>query len=285
MLNEQKETLFSQLADGELDSDHANEVLLEVLDDPSSRQELKEMLRLRRSTAAWRSRQPSRPVTVVAERPARSSRGRGAWHLGALAAAACVGGLLVLAGPWAAEHLRGPRPPAHDGKAPGAAAGAEVTPEQMQQVARVFALHESVAGPLAWYAADDQNIRLASARGTEAGHAPIAVLLRLEPAVSGAAARTLVIVCREQQPTVIELPAESPGRAGLRVFLSPRTANGKVDVQFAIAVTGGADWAPSATLSGQRRVGLAETSLGQLSLGENLYSIEAAAWSVQQERN
>jgi hypothetical protein len=206
-------------------------------------------------------------------------------RLGSLAMAACVGGLLVLAGVWAAGGMGRSGRPESPGPGSGSRALAQVSPEQMQQVARVFAFHESVAGPLAWYAADDQNIRVASAQGAEAGHAPIAVLLRLEPAVPGAAARTLLIVCREQQPTVIELPAESPGRAGLRVFLSPRTVSGKVDVQYAIAVTGGADWAPSATLSGQRRVGLAETSLGQLALGERLYSVEAAAWSVQQERN
>jgi hypothetical protein len=285
MMNEPNEILFSQLADGELDSDQANELLLEVLDEPADRENLKEMLRLRQSTRAWRVRQPGRSMVVVAERPQPFRRRRISWRLGSLAVAACVGGLLVLAGVWAAGGRGGPVAPGGMPTGIGSAAVARVTPEQMQQVAKVFALHESVAGPLAWYADDDQNIRLASARGTEAGHEPIAVMLKLESAVPGTPARKLVIVCREEQPTVIELPAESPGRAGLRIFLSPRTVNGKVDVQYAIAVTGESDQGTPASLSGQRRVGLGETSLGQLAMGEKLYNVEATAWAVPQDRN
>jgi len=163
----------------------------------------------------------------------------------------------------------------------------------MRQVAMVFALHESVAGPLAWYAADDETIRLASAGGTEAAQTPIAVLLKLGLAGpdaarstgSGQAARTLVIVCREDRPTVIELPAESPGQAGLRVYLTPRTVNGKVEMQYAIAVDGGEHRVAAASLSGRRRVGLTEISLGQLALGEKVLNVEASAWPMPQERN
>jgi hypothetical protein len=164
-------------------------------------------------------------------------------------------------------------------------AAVRVTPEQMQQVAMVFALHESVAGPLAWYAADDQNIRLASAGETEAGQTPIAVLLKLGPAGSDAAARTLVIVCREDRRAVIELPAESPGRAGLRMYLTPRTVNGTVEMQYAIAVDGDGHQPAVASLAGQRRIGLAETPLGQLAWGDRLLNVEAAAWPLRQERN
>jgi hypothetical protein len=160
-----------------------------------------------------------------------------------------------------------------------------VTPEQMRQVAMVFALHESVAGPLAWYAADDETIRVASARGTEVGQTPIAVLLKLGPAGPDAAVRTLVIVCREDRSSVIELPAESASRAGLRVYLTPRTVNGKVEMQYAIAVDGGEHRVAAASLSGQRRIGLTETSLGQLALGEKVLNVEASAWPLSQERN
>ena len=38
-----------------------------------------------------------------------------------------------------------------------------VTPEQRREIARAFALHESVAGPLSWYAADDSTIQVAPA--------------------------------------------------------------------------------------------------------------------------
>lgn len=287
MMNEHDEILLSQLADGELPGDRANELLLGVLDAPAEREKLKGLLRLRQATVGWRAMQPQRPVMVVSERPQSFHRGRIAWRVSSLAVAACVGGLLVLTGIWAAGWLGktvrtgdqwqvAPRPDAPP-------AVAQVSPEQMQQVAKIFALHESVAGPLAWYAADDQNIRLASARGADAGQQPIGVLLKLESATPGAAARTLIIVCRNDQPAIIELPAESGDRAGLRVYLMPRVINGKVDMQYAIAVDGQSQQGLLASLSGQRRLGLSESPLGQLATGDRVLNIEAAAWAIRQE--
>lgn len=289
MMNEEDEILFSQLADGELSSDQANELLLEVLDVPDQRENLKDMLRLRQLTVDCRNRHPRRPVMVVSQRPRTFRRSRLPWRMGGLAVAACVGALLVLTGIWAAGQLGGPvgtgdqRQMARGTGAPLAAL--QVSAEQMQQVAKVFALHESVAGPLAWYAADDQNIRLASARGTEVSQQPVGVLLRLASATPGATARTLVIVCRNDEPAVIELPAESSDHAGLRVYLTPRTSNGKVDVQYAIAMEGQSQQAPAASLSGERRLGLTELPLGQLAMGDRVLNIEAAAWPMPQERN
>jgi hypothetical protein len=285
MTNEQDDILLSQLADGELPSDQANELLLGVLDAPAEREKLKGFLRLRQATVGWRAMQPRQPVMVVAERPALSlskgpqsyRRGRAAWRVGSLAVAACVGGLLVLAGVWAAGFLSNAR----RSEAPPAVA--QVSAEQMRQIANVFALHESVAGPLAWYAADDRNIRVASAQEADAGQAPIGVLLKLDSATPGMRARTLVIVCRNDQPAVISLPAEPGERSGLRVYLTPRTINGKVDVQYAIAMDGPSPQAPLASLSGQRRLGLADSPLGQLAVGDRVLSVEAAAWPMRQE--
>jgi hypothetical protein len=285
MTNERDEILMSQLADGELSSDEANKLLLSVLDAPAEREKLKALLHLRQTTAGWRTRQPPRPVMVVAERPGAFRRGRTVWRMGSLAAAACIGGLLALAGIWAAGWLGRSHQPGDAVVFDRCFGAPAVTPEQMQQVAMVFALHESVAGPLAWYAADDETIRVASAGGTEAGQTPIAVLLKLGPASPGAAARTLVIVCREDRSAVIELPAESPGRAGLRIYLTPRTVNGKVEMQYAIAVDGGEHRPAVASLAGRRRIGLTETSLGQLALGEKVLNVEASAWPMRQERN
>ena len=295
------EMQMSQLVDGELTSDEANDVLLNVLDDAAGRTRLKQLLHLRRATAGWRTRQPERAV-VILSRPTRRLRvGQGARRLGGIAVAACIGGLLVLAGVWATDLIRGERtpPPVNTVSLYRPAPGAQVTPKQMQQVAEVFALHQAVAGPLAWYAADDQDIRLASARGAEANLTPIAVLLKLDPSGAGATARTLVIVCREQQPAVIELPAESPDQVPLRVYLSPHTVNGKIDMQFAIAMRPGGqqpgdasqgsqgsrgNQGSLASLSGERRIGLTETSLGQLALGERLVNVEASAWPIHQEK-
>ncbi len=286
MMNENDEILFSQLADGELPSDEANDLLLNVLDVPAQREKLKALLRLRQATAGWRAKQPQRPVMIVSERPRTPHNTRG-WRASGLAVAACLGGMLALAGIWAGGWLGKPAHPVNPWQvAPGpdaAPGAAQVSPEQMQQVANIFALHESVAGPLAWYAADDQNIRLASARGTDVSQAPIGVLLKLGSTTPGVAARTLVIVCRNDQPAVIELPPETGGQAGLRVYLTPRTVNGKVDVQYAIALEGLSQQAPLASLSGQRRLGLLEMPLGQLATGERVLNIEAAAWTMRQE--
>jgi hypothetical protein len=322
LIDENDEILMSQLADGELSSDRANEVLLGVLDAPARREKLKAMLTLRQATACWRTRQPHRPVMVVAKRSRGFRHAPIAWRVGAMAAAACIGGLLVLTGIWAAGRLGTPRT---DGQRQTAShtdlppIATQVSLEQMQQVAKVFALHESVAGPLAWYAADDQNIRLASATGADAGQQPIGVLLRLKSAggtgigpvspstgsdrregeetrgqdahaaqthgrdAHATAVRTLVIVCRNDQPAVIELPGGSSDRAGLRLYLTPRTVNGKVDVQYAIAMEGQSQQAPLASLSGQRSLGLANAQLGQLAMGDRVLNIEAAAWPMRQE--
>ena len=296
MTNENDDILMSQLADGELASDRVNDLLLDVLDTPAQREKLKAMLHLRQATVAWRTQQPQRTVVVVSQQRHPHRRWRITRRLSSLAVAACIGGLLVLAGIWASGWLGNPVRPQHqwqvapEPKRPSAVA--QISPEQMQQVAKVFALHESVAGPLAWYAADDQNVRLACATGTEAGQAPIGVLLRLDEAANRSGGRTLVIVCRNDEPAVIELPAESAGRPALRVYLTPRTVNGKVDVRYAIAVDGSSagsppdgqsQQAPLASLSGQRNLGLAESPLGQLAVGDKLLNVEAAAWPMRQE--
>jgi hypothetical protein len=119
------------------------------------------------------------------------------------------------------------------------------------------------------------------------------VLLRLESEVSGAAvssrsgqtSRTIVIVCREDAPTVIELPAEMAGQAGLRVYLAPRAVNGKVEMRYAIAMDGESRQAPAASISGQRSLSMAEAPLGQLAMGDKLMNVEAAAWAMHKEGN
>lgn len=280
MMNENDEILFSQLVDGELSSDRTNDLLLEVLDDADGRQKLKKMLQLRRSTSAWRNSKPQVAVTAVVEsrRLGRSSTIR---HFGGWAIAACIGGILVLAGFWAAGRLG---QPANQVQKSEKQYAQTVTPDQMQQAAKVFALHESVAGPLAWYADDDTNIRLASAGEGEAGRLPIAILLKLQGKSPADPPRTLLVVCRDKESAVIELPAESPDKDGLKLYLAPRSVNGKVDMNYTIAVAGEDSGPAVASVSGQRRVGLSETSLGQLAFGDKTLNIEAAAWPLPQER-
>jgi hypothetical protein len=60
-LSEETELLLSQLADQELPVDRANQVLVDVLDNPEARDRLKAMLRLRRLLA---SKRRQKPITV-----------------------------------------------------------------------------------------------------------------------------------------------------------------------------------------------------------------------------
>jgi len=153
-------------------------------------------------------------------------------------------------------------------------------------VAKVFAMHESVAGPLAWYAADDQNIKLASARGTEASSRPIAVLLRLAPASPDGAVHTYVIVCREGEASAIELPSDSPQAPGMKVYLTPQSVvgeSGSIEMQYAFATPVRQGQPATAALSGQRKIGLTETPLGQLAMGDGLLNIQASAWRMPKE--
>ena len=208
MNDERNEILFSQLADGELESDRLNEVLLDALDDEQSRTKLKEMLRQRQATSPWRGVQPPRPIVIVAKQAAPMPRRRLPWRVASMAVAACLGGVLVLTGFWAAGRL-GNSGPAEPRYGPGieTVSSPAVTTEQMQQVAEVFALHESIAGPLAWYAADDQNIKLASARGAEASNQPVAVLLRLTP-TSPARPHARMSSCAEREsPRQLSCPS------------------------------------------------------------------------------
>ena len=272
----QDDLWMSELADGQLDSDRANELLLGVLEDPPRRRRLAEMLRLRQMTTTWRTQRPAMAplVVIAAARPA----GHGAWAVARLAMAACVGGLLVMGGLWASTRLERPAPPGATVADAAGAAARGVSSEQMQQVASVFELHESVAGPLAWYAADEQSVRVEPASADAPRRTPIAVLLRLGNAGT---ARSLVIVCRDDQPAVIDLP-ESPDRPGLRVYLWPRQGKGQVSMQYAIAVEPGPSQAPAASVSGRRGIATgSQVSLGQLAMGEATLNVEASAWPMR----
>jgi hypothetical protein len=272
------ENVLSELVDGELNCDQTNEVLMSVLDDEQARESLKNHLRLREAYQPWRNQQLPQSVSVITQDSPEPRRGAGQWRLGGLAAAAVIGGLLVTIGFWAASHMgRVPVVVAHPSQR-------AVMPEQMRQVASVFALHESVAGPLKWYAADDQKIQLASARQSQTSQKPVAVLFRLGPVgAESAQMRSYVIVCRDKESATIEFP-QSNGSSMVRVHLLPDLRDGKVNIRYAITVGGPEqDRETSAALSGQRLVDLRHTSLGQLALADELVNVDASAWVIPEE--
>ncbi|MCD4825555.1 MAG: hypothetical protein K8S55_13245 [Phycisphaerae bacterium] len=281
MKNEVNEIMLSQLADGELDSDQTNELLLDVLDDGDARQQLKEHLQLRQSLGAWRRQKPAGPVALSAHRQREIHRHHSSlfWRMGSMAAAAMIGGVLMLAGFWAANRINQTGQPGLNGQGLPVAV---VTAEQMRQVAGAFALHESVAGPLKWYAADDQRIQMASAETAETGHKPVAVLLRMTPAAnSKIPAKTYVIVCRDNQPATIDLP-RAKGASTVRLQLLPVAKNGDVEMNYTLVISDVKHGRQSpAILAGRQKVSLDETSLGQVSLDNQLVNVNASAWAIR----
>lgn len=302
-LSEEKQMLLSQLVDGELPVDRANEVLAEVFDElasvlggSASARQLHDMLQLRRAIDPWRRQTPAGPVRtphalreVDLPQPHAEHEGymphakrEGYRRAIGLASAAMLGGVLVAGGFFLGNRL-GDRPaivPAF------AAADRQrraviVTPEQRREIAQAFRLHESVAGPLGWYAADDSTILLAPAGKGEAAHKPIAVVLRLErdsscPCSTVIGPKTYVIVCRNNDPATIELPPSALAN-NLRLRLLPTESNGQVNVQYALAADGPDRERDGASLAGRRNVG-DQTSLGQLALNDCFVNVDASAW-------
>jgi hypothetical protein len=280
---EERDLLFSQLVDGELHVDEANRVLGEVLDeladggdDGKVCRRLKAMLQTRQALAPWRQQEP--PPAIVALQPlsAMSARHHFArWT--SLVAAALLGGVLVAGG----YYLGGQRgAPSTSGPLAGRATTI-LTADERQEIARAFSLHESVLGPLSWYAVDDETIQVAPARDGDSLPRPIAVVLqftREQPSSSRETAlpKTYVIVCRDRDAAV-ELPPSLMANR-LRLRLLAKESDGQVNLQYFL-VADDADCAvEDAALVGRRRVGAGQTSLGQLALNDCLVNVDASAW-------
>ena len=112
------------------------------------------------------------------------------------------------------------------------------------------------------------------------------MVLRLVPAEPArqSETKTYVIVCRSNDPAVIELPQSAALRSAHLRLLST-VADGKVNLQYALAADGrepGPD--DSAAVVGRRHVGLSQTPLGQLALNERLMNVDASAWVIREER-
>ncbi|MEX0704972.1 MAG: hypothetical protein WD069_22925 [Planctomycetales bacterium] len=288
---------LSEMVDGELTADQAAEVLLSALEDESARHELRELLSLRQATSAWRAQiSTAAPPESSDLRPANSNSLDSMWmptvrlrlgRLGVAAAGVVLGGLLVLGGVLAGRSGT-PEPTSQVATSDGAPSEALIDPpsmnralpgadvEQLRQIASVFAFHESVAGPLQWYAADDREIELAAASGGGPLGRPIAVLLRIGDEMEGSSDNEYVIVCREGLPATIDLP-RTGGVPPLRLFLAPTARNGTVAIRYSLATILEADGGDQSAVVGRRDVGLMETSLGQLALGDRFLNVRASA--------
>lgn len=291
-ISEEQELLLSQLVDHELPIDEANEFLAGVLDElgdviykSEACGQLKRMLQLQQAMAPWRRQTPPKQAIVMPAAPLAPAP-RAARRFLSLAAAALLGGVLVAGGFYLGGRIRGGQPAASlAGAASASAHVVVVTPEQRREIARAFALHESVAGPLSWYAADEATIQLAPAQDGEKSQPPIAVVLRLVPAEPSrqGETKTYVIVCRSNDPAVIELPRSAAVRSAHLRLLST-VADGAVNLHYALAADGkGPGSSESAAVVGRRQVGLSQTPLGQLALNDCLMNVDASAWVIRQE--
>jgi hypothetical protein len=277
---------LSQLADGELPCDQTVGTLLAVLDNEESRDRLRQHLQLRQMSAAWRSQQPSSglsrvlsessPTPLKIQREVRSRRqsGRGSQML----FASLVGGLLVALGVWVGKSSN---------VAPVSPAGGmgmqsfAVSPGQRQQIAQVFAFHESVAGPLKCFAADDKAIELAPADSETQLARPLAVVLRLTAAGSpSAVAHEYVIVCRQGVPVAIPLPHGDASFPPGRLYLSPVVDREGVGLAYSLTVEDVGGKSTGAAIAGRRQVGNESRSLGELAMGDQLVRVEASAWPL-----
>jgi hypothetical protein len=247
------------------------------------------MLELQNSFSMWRRQAPSKQTVIMATARPSKTVFPSLPRIAALAAAAMLGGILV-AGGFFLGGLRqgnfvaqnngsnGSRPQNGADSQPAAV----VTSEQRREIGRAFALHESVAGPLDWYAADDATIQVAPSDRKENLQPPVAVVLRLLPssASKDSEAKTFVIVCRDNNPAAIKLP-HALFAADVRLQLNSQSTDKGVNLQYAVVADDSRSAEDGAALVGRRQLGLNQTSLGQIALNNRLVNVDASAWIVQ----
>ncbi len=267
---------LSRLVDGELDSDESNAVLLEVLDDGEARGRLKELLTLRCALAPWRQQVGPSPSRAATPRPSARVDRSMLRYAGSLAVAAAIGGLLVMGGFLMARHPGGgttTAPPADSWASP------RLPAEAIMQTARAFALHESVGGPLKWYAHDDRSVQLASINGGSVDAVPVALFVRV-----GSATRPKqpvwnhVVVCRVGEAATVTFPAGTEDRPDVRVQVVADRLGDGVNVRYGVAIDAPGDASTRwGSLVGQHSVGTAETPIGQLDLGNGRGRVAVSA--------
>jgi hypothetical protein len=290
--NENRSLQISQLVDGELPADQANVLLDALLDDSSLQQVLREHLRLRGTLAAWRALSPDDPgeespaVARSARAPTDANRPGRWWVRGGggiqLLGGALLGGLLVLAGVLAGGFYRSEPAATPDLRVasvePPASRTWLITPQRQKEVQEVFALHELVAGPLAWMADADQQVRLGEAAVVQESQPTVAVLLRIQPSGGEGAVHEYAVVCRAGMAATVDLPYEE---RLLRVYLVPRVNRPGEAIRFryALAVpTGDEELAKHAVLSGERRLDVQAVPLGQMVVEDQLLELSAGGW-------
>lgn len=291
---EEQEILLSQLVDHELPAEQANQVLGNLLDElgdvlykSEACQKLHTMLQLQKALGSWRRQTPPTQAVVVSTAQPAIANTHSTRRFLSLATAALVGGLLVaggfyLGGNRGEGNLVAGTPQMPKPSAVESPPVIVVTPEQQREIARAFALHESVAGPLSWYAADDTTIQIAPADKKVTMRQPVAVVLRLTPTASSknGEVKTYVIVCRDNDPATITLPRALFAN-DVRLQLISKATDKGVNLQYAVVAEESDSGWNDATLVGRRQIDVGQTSLGQLAMNDRLVNVDASAWVMK----
>ncbi len=236
--------MLSALVDGELDSDELNEVLLAALRDERQRGQLERLLELRCALAPWRKQGDGADAPSLAMTRASRHRfaGRGVLALAAVLAVTFTAWLLLPA------YFR---PATHSKVATvehAADDAATITPED---AARVFDLHESMAGPLAWLAVTSGKVEMRSAPQDARDVPAVACFLRLEPRAKDAFPQAPdLVICRPDEKVVLNVPATAGQTKDMQIELVAVRRGGELGVQYAISLEARSDPGASTTFTG-----------------------------------
>jgi len=289
--------LLSMFVDGELDHEQSNQLLQSTLENEDDCIHLKELLQIRSLFGYWRKIEPTRETERMIPAPSSSLSPESHFKVGALKQssslpgnewgrvmiAAALGGVLVFGGMLATQFgkknvspiiVHENRNSHNDGFIPRSISQLDV-----KQISQVFAFQESVAGPLSWYGADENSIQLKVASKENAKGPPLAILLHWK---GDKFVKSYMIVCRNRVSMDVTLPHFFPNQKGLTIHLEPAWEQDQIDLQYSlIAEPESANSGPSAILVGERGIGLKVVRLGQLVLDQNLLSVEASAWRLE----
>lgn len=153
-----------------------------------------------------------------------------------------------------------------------------LSPETVHQMAQVFAFHESVGGPLKWYASDDQMVQLASFDGTSSLSEPIVVFLDLVGDDASKTGRRYMVVCRAGQQASVDFPAGPGEMPALRLQMLPSLHGGVIDLRYVVDLRTSDDgekrWV---SLAGQNALGFKPVQLGVVSLHDRQFTVAAGS--------
>ena len=153
-----------------------------------------------------------------------------------------------------------------------------ISPETVHHMAQVFAFHESVGGPLKWYASDERDVQLASFDGTRSPGEPVVVFLDLVEDDASKTSRRYMVVCRAGQQAAVDFPAGPDDLPAVRLQMLPSFHGGDIDLRYVVDLhetgNGEKQWV---SLAGQNALGRKPMQLGVVLLNDRRFTIAASS--------